>query len=147
MTIQKIAKEADYQNIYLIFGKLEIVVVCVSACSAFALSLLLAKMDRLPGTLKEVESKFGIELKEFRQTVYVKIFTGKDVFLCAPASSVKTFCFIFLSDLRRCINQDPLSTIILPLSSLMADQATHCCVGELQTDQFLKDMVSNVKFQ
>ena len=78
-------------------------------------------MDRFYCALKDVESKFGIKLKEFQQAVYVKIFAGTDVFLCAPTGSEKTFCFIFLSKLRRYMNQDgdpdPITIIISPLSS------------------------------
>ena len=49
---------------------------------------------------------------------------------------------------------DPITIIISPLSSLMVDQVTRCremgldaaFVGELQTDQFVKDNVINGKY-
>ena len=108
----------------------------------------MASKTKLNDALKLVEEKYKVKLREFQQATYQKLFNGKDVFLCAPTGSGKTFCFVFLSDLQRLVDgfKNPVVLVISPLSGLMVDQARRCqdlglqasFIGELQDDVDVK---------
>ena len=64
-------------------------------CFQFLSSTCKEIMDKVHGALKEGESKFGIKLKDFQQTLYAKIFTGKDVFYVRLLAVGKPFASYF----------------------------------------------------
>ena len=108
----------------------------------------MASKTKLNDALKLVEEKYKVKLREFQQATYQKLFNGKDVFVCAPTGSGKTFCFVFLSELQRLVDgfKNPVVLVISPLSGLMVDQAKRCqdlglqasFIGQLQEDVDMK---------
>ena len=83
------------------------------------------------GVIEQTKEGHNIILMDFQKVVYLTVLDCLSVVECVPTGSGKTYWFTFLSELfsfvhkeERPINKNYETLIILPLSSMMLEQAS-----------------------